>query len=110
MIPKEFIPAVEKGIRETITSGPLAGFPVVNTKAKLVFGSYHDVDSSEMAFKRAASMAFKEGFRKADPVPVSYTHLDVYKRQARRRRRRQAPPAPLQVRRQAPEGLIRTYP
>ncbi|AXA83542.1 elongation factor G [Lysobacter oculi] len=68
VIPKEFIPAVEKGIRETITSGPLAGFPVVNTKVKLVFGSYHDVDSSEMAFKLAASMAFKEGFRKADPV------------------------------------------
>jgi elongation factor G len=68
VIPKEFIPAVEKGIRETITSGPLAGFPVVGVKAKLVFGSYHDVDSSEMAFKLAASMAFKEGFRKADPV------------------------------------------
>ena len=68
VIPKEFIPAVEKGMRETITSGPLAGFPVVNVKAKLVFGSYHDVDSSEMAFKLAASMAFKEGFRKADPV------------------------------------------
>ncbi|WP_396616895.1 elongation factor G [Lysobacter soli] len=68
VIPKEFIPAVEKGLRETITSGPLAGFPVVNVKVKLVFGSYHDVDSSEMAFKLAASMAFKEGFRKADPV------------------------------------------
>ena len=68
VIPKEFIPAVEKGMRETITSGPLAGFPVVGVKAKLVFGSYHDVDSSEMAFKLAASMAFKEGFRKADPV------------------------------------------
>ncbi len=68
VIPKEFIPAVEKGIRETITSGPLAGFPVVGTKVKLVFGSYHDVDSSEMAFKLASSMAFKEGFRKADPV------------------------------------------
>ncbi|RYZ14491.1 MAG: elongation factor G [Alphaproteobacteria bacterium] len=68
VIPKEFIPAVEKGIRETITSGPLAGFPVVGVKAKLVFGSYHDVDSSEMAFKLASSMAFKEGFRKADPV------------------------------------------
>ena len=68
VIPKEFIPAVEKGIRETITSGPLAGYPVVGVKAKLVFGSYHDVDSSEMAFKLAASMAFKEGFRKADPV------------------------------------------
>ena len=68
VIPKEFIPSVEKGLRETITSGPLAGFPVVNVKVKLVFGSYHDVDSSEMAFKIAASMAFKEGFRKADPV------------------------------------------
>ncbi len=68
VIPKEFIPAIEKGMRETITSGPLAGFPVVGVKAKLVFGSYHDVDSSEMAFKLAASMAFKEGFRKADPV------------------------------------------
>ena len=68
VIPKEFIPAVEKGMRETITSGPLAGFPVVGIKVKLVFGSYHDVDSSEMAFKLAASMAFKEGFSKADPV------------------------------------------
>ena len=68
VIPKEFIPAIEKGMRETITSGPLAGFPVVGVKAKLVFGSYHDVDSSEMAFKLAASMAFKEGFRKADPA------------------------------------------
>ena len=68
VIPKEFIPAVEKGLRETITSGPLAGFPVVGVKTKLVFGSYHDVDSSEMAFKLAASMAFKQGFAKADPV------------------------------------------
>jgi len=68
VIPKEFIPSVEKGLRETITSGPLAGFPVVGVKAKLVFGSYHDVDSSEMAFKLAASMAFKQGFSKASPV------------------------------------------
>jgi len=68
VIPKEFIPAVEKGMREAITSGPLAGYPVVGIKVKLVFGSYHDVDSSEMAFKLAASMAFKEGFRKAQPV------------------------------------------
>jgi elongation factor G len=68
VIPKEFIPSVEKGLRETITSGPLAGFPVVGVKAKLVFGSYHDVDSSEMAFKLAASMAFKQGFAKANPV------------------------------------------
>jgi elongation factor G len=68
VIPKEFIPAVEKGLRETITSGPLAGYPVVDVKVRLIDGSYHDVDSSEMAFKIAASMAFKEGFRKADPV------------------------------------------
>ena len=68
VIPKEFIPSVEKGLRETITSGPLAGFPVVGVKVKLVFGSYHDVDSSEMAFKLAASMAFKQGFNKANPV------------------------------------------
>jgi elongation factor G len=68
VIPKEFIPSVEKGLRETITGGPLAGFPVVGVKVKLVFGSYHDVDSSEMAFKLAASMAFKQGFAKASPV------------------------------------------
>jgi elongation factor G len=68
VIPKEFIPSIEKGLRETITSGPLAGFPVVGVKVKLVFGSYHDVDSSEMAFKLASSMAFKQGFSKANPV------------------------------------------
>ncbi len=68
VIPKEFIPSIEKGLRETITGGPLAGFPVVGVKVKLVFGSYHDVDSSEMAFKIAASMAFKQGFAKASPV------------------------------------------
>jgi elongation factor G len=67
-IPKEFIPAVEKGVRETLASGPLAGYPVVDVKVRLIDGSYHDVDSSEMAFKLAASMAFKEGFRNADPV------------------------------------------
>ncbi len=68
VIPKEFIPSVEKGLRETITSGPLAGFPVVGVKVRLTFGSYHDVDSSEMAFKLAASMAFKQGFAKASPI------------------------------------------
>ena len=68
VIPKEFIPSVEKGLREAITTGPLAGFPVVGLKVKLVFGSYHDVDSSEMAFKLAASMAFKQGFAQANPV------------------------------------------
>ena len=63
VVPKEYIPSVEKGLRESITSGHLAGFPVVGVKAKLVFGSYHDVDSSEMAFKIAAYGAFKELFK-----------------------------------------------
>ncbi len=67
-VPKEYVPAVDKGIRDAITSGPLAGFPVVDLKVKLVDGSYHEVDSNEMAFKIAGSMAFKEGFNKADPV------------------------------------------
>ncbi|MDO1530606.1 elongation factor G [Fulvimonas sp. R45] len=63
VVPKEYIPSVEKGLRESITSGQLAGFPVVGLKAKLVFGSYHDVDSSEMAFKIAAHGAFRELFQ-----------------------------------------------
>ena len=63
VVPKEYIPSVEKGLRESIASGHLAGFPVVGVKAKLVFGSYHDVDSSEMAFKIAAYGAFKELFK-----------------------------------------------
>jgi elongation factor G len=67
-IPKEFIPAVDKGIQEAITSGVLAGFPVVDVKVELIDGSYHDVDSSEMAFKIAGSMAIKEGLRKSSPV------------------------------------------
>ncbi|MBU3736920.1 MAG: elongation factor G, partial [Methylobacterium sp.] len=67
-VPREFIPAVEKGLRETIPSGILAGFPVVDVKVTLFDGSYHDVDSNENAFKMAASMAFKDGMRKADPV------------------------------------------
>jgi len=65
VIPREFIPAVEKGIRETLATGVLAGYPFVDVKVTLTFGSYHDVDSSELAFKLAASMAFKEGTRKA---------------------------------------------
>ncbi|WP_329742748.1 elongation factor G [Dyella sp. A6] len=63
VVPKEYIPSVEKGLRESITSGHLAGFPVVGIKARLVFGSYHDVDSSEMAFKIAAHGAFRELFQ-----------------------------------------------
>lgn len=68
VIPREFIPAVEKGIKEQLQSGVLAGYPVVDVKATLFDGSYHDVDSSEMAFKIAGSMAFKEGTGKASPV------------------------------------------
>ncbi|MDO4316173.1 MAG: elongation factor G [Oscillospiraceae bacterium] len=67
-IPKEFIPAVDAGIRGALQSGVVAGFPVVDVKVTLYDGSYHEVDSSEMAFKIAGSMAFKEAMRKADPV------------------------------------------
>jgi elongation factor G len=67
-IPREYIPAVEKGIREALDTGVLAGYPIVDIKARLTDGSYHDVDSSEMAFKIAASMGFKEACRKAKPV------------------------------------------
>jgi elongation factor G len=68
VVPREFIPAVDKGIREALNAGILAGYPVVDVKATLFFGSYHDVDSNENAFKMAGSMAFKEGMRRADPV------------------------------------------
>ncbi|MCL2756444.1 MAG: elongation factor G [Firmicutes bacterium] len=68
VIPKEFIPAVDKGIKEAKMSGVLAGYETVDFKVTLTFGSYHDVDSSEMAFKIAGSMAFKEAARKANPV------------------------------------------
>lgn len=67
-IPKGFIPAVEKGLRESMVKGPLAGFPVVDFKATLFFGSYHDVDSSEMAFKLAARLSFKKGILDAGPI------------------------------------------
>lgn len=84
-VPRQYFPAVEKGIQECIKAGPLAGYPVVGLKATLVDGSYHAVDSSEMAFKLATSVAFKDGFMKAKPtilepivraavtVPDSYT-------------------------------------
>jgi elongation factor G len=68
VIPREFIKPVEAGIKEALESGVLAGYPVVDVKVELVFGSYHDVDSSEMAFKIAGSMAFKEAARAAKPV------------------------------------------
>ncbi|MDG6881737.1 Elongation factor G [Phocoenobacter uteri] len=68
VIPSEYIPAVDKGIQEQLKSGPLAGYPVVDIGVRLHFGSYHDVDSSELAFKLAASLAFKSAFGKAEPV------------------------------------------
>ncbi len=68
VIPRQFIPSVEKGIRGSLASGPLAGYPVVDFKAKLVFGSYHDVDSSDMAFQVAGSMAFKKAVIEARPI------------------------------------------
>ena len=67
-VPREFIPAVEKGLRETLPAGVLAGYPVVDVKVTLHYGSYHEVDSNENAFKMAASMGFKEGMRRASPV------------------------------------------
>ena len=68
VIPREFIPACQKGFEEAMGSGVLGGFPVIGVKVELVYGSYHEVDSSEMAFKIAASMAFKEAMRKASPT------------------------------------------
>ncbi|MDQ0588018.1 elongation factor G [Variovorax paradoxus] len=68
VVPREYIPAVEKGVVEALTQGVLAGYPVVDVKVTLHFGSYHDVDSNEMAFKMAAIFGFKEGARKAGPV------------------------------------------
>jgi elongation factor G len=68
VIPREYIPAIEKGVREAAEGGVIAGYPVVDVKVRLYDGSYHEVDSSEMAFKMAASMAFKEGIQKAGPI------------------------------------------
>lgn len=68
VVPREYIPAVQKGVEDTLKAGVLAGYPVVDVKVTLHFGSYHEVDSNENAFKMAASMAFKEGMRKAHPV------------------------------------------
>ncbi|WP_394673071.1 elongation factor G [Limnobacter sp.] len=68
VVPREYIPAVQKGIEESLSNGVLAGYPVVDIKVALHFGSYHDVDSNETAFKIAASMGFKEGMRRASPV------------------------------------------
>ena len=80
VIPKEYIPAVDKGVQEQIANGVLAGYPVVDVKVTVFDGSYHEVDSSEMAFKIAASMAFKAGFMKAQPVllePLMKVEVDT---------------------------------
>ena len=79
-VPKEFIPAVEGGIRESMENGVLAGYPTIDIRATIVDGSYHDVDSSEISFKIAASMAFKNGAAKADPVilePIMAVEVNV---------------------------------
>ncbi|MDR1590036.1 MAG: elongation factor G [Oscillospiraceae bacterium] len=79
-VPKNFFPAVEKGLRDSIQRGVLAGYPVVYLKATLVDGSYHPVDSSEMAFKTAAQLAYKEGIPKANPVilePIGYLAVTI---------------------------------
>jgi len=68
VVPKEYVPAVDKGVREQMENGVIAGFPLVDCKVTIYDGSYHDVDSSEMAFKIAGSIAFKDGALKADPV------------------------------------------
>jgi elongation factor G len=80
VIPREYIPAVEKGIKEALTSGVLAGYPVVDVRVTLTDGSFHEVDSSEMAFKIAGSMAFKDACKKASPVilePIMKTEVTV---------------------------------
>ncbi len=73
-VPKNYFPAVEKGLRESMESGPLAGYPVTGVKAVLYDGSYHDVDSNELSFKMAASIAFKEGLKNAKPVLLEPIH------------------------------------
>lgn len=80
VVPREFIPSVEKGVREALNNGVLAGYPVVDVRVTLTFGSYHDVDSSEMAFKMAAILGFKEGARRADPVilePIMHVEVET---------------------------------
>ena len=78
-IPKNYVPAVEKGLIESMEKGPLAGCKVVNVKAVLYDGSYHDVDSNEMAFKIAASLAFKKGIAEAKPCLLEpIMHMEIY--------------------------------
>jgi elongation factor G len=80
VIPREYIPAIDKGVKEAMTSGTLAGYTVVDVKVSVIDGSFHEVDSSEMAFKIAGSMAFKDACRKANPVilePIMKTEVIV---------------------------------
>jgi elongation factor G len=80
VVPRQYIPAVEKGLKEAIRKGVLAGYPVINLKATLHYGSYHPVDSSEMAFKTAASMAYKKGVKEAGPIllePIMHMEISV---------------------------------
>jgi elongation factor G len=80
VVPREYIPAVDKGIRETLNAGVLAGYPVVDVKVTLTFGSYHEVDSNENAFRMAASIGFKDGMRRAEPVllePVMMVEVET---------------------------------
>ena len=80
VVPKEYVPAIDKGVQEQIANGVIAGYPVVDVKVTVFDGSYHEVDSSEMAFKIAASMAFKDGFKKANPVllePLMKVEVDT---------------------------------
>ena len=74
IIPKEYIPSVDAGIQDAMQSGVLAGYPVVDVRAILTYGSYHDVDSSEMAFKIAGSMCFKEAAKQGPPGPPRADH------------------------------------
>ena len=79
-VPKNYFPAVEKGLQESVVKGPLAGYPVVGVKAILYDGSYHPVDSSEMAFKMATIQAFKKGFMEATPIllePIASLKVEV---------------------------------
>ncbi len=83
VIPNEYISAIDKGIQNQLKSGPLAGYPVINIKVRLFFGSYHDVDSSEIAFKMAASIAFKKAFHKSSPVllePIMKVEIETPKK------------------------------
>ena len=97
-IPREYIPAVDEGAQEAMEFGVLAGYPMVDVKMTLLDGQYHDVDSSELAFKIAGSMAFKEGARRADPVllePMMAVEVDHAGRlHGRRHRRPQLPSRP----------------